>query len=126
MKDLVNELQEVTDWFQLGLSLRVPESVLRTIQQDLITTNKCRQEMLIEWMKQEVPKWSTIVKALLDAGMTDQAIKIALIHFGRLNTKHGPCTTCKGLSLHRFTLTSCKHYTLVFSLKCNHGVLSSS
>lgn len=88
MKDLVNELQEVTDWFQLGLSLRVPVSVLRTIQRDLVTTNKCRQEMLIEWMKREVPKWSTIVKALLDVGMTDLAIEIALIHFGRLNTKH--------------------------------------
>ena len=89
MKDLVNELQEVTDWFQLGLCLGVPESVLRTIQRDLDTTNKRKQEMLIEWMKRvQVPKWSTMVKALLDMGMIDQAIKITLIHFGKLNTKH--------------------------------------
>lgn len=89
MKDLVNELQEVTDWFRLGLSLRVPESVLRTIEQDLDTTNKRKQEMLIEWMKRvQVPKWSTMVKALFDMGMTDQAIKIVLIHFGKLNIKH--------------------------------------
>ena len=80
MKDLVNELQEVTDWFQLGLSLRVPESVLKTIERDLDTTNKRKQEMLIEWMKREVPKWSTMVKALFDMGMTDQAIKIASKH----------------------------------------------
>ena len=86
LKDLVNELQEVTDWFQLGLCLRVRLSVLRTIQQDnKEDTNKCRQEMLEAWMKQEAPMWSTIVKALLDMKMADLALQIASKHVGKLN-----------------------------------------
>ena len=87
LQDLVNELQEVTDWFQLGLCLRVPLSVLRTIQKDSKEdTNKCRQEMLKTWMKREVPMWSTIVKALVDMKMADLALKIASKHFGKLKT----------------------------------------
>ena len=87
MQDLVNELQEVTDWFQLGLCLRVPPSVLRTIQRDSKEdTNKCREEMLKTWMKREVPMWSTIVKALVDMKMADLALKIASKHFGKLKT----------------------------------------
>ena len=86
LQDLVNELQEVTDWFQLGQCLKVPLSVLRTIQQDSKgDTTKCRQEMLKTWMKWEVPMWSTIVKALLDMKMADLALKIASKHFCKLN-----------------------------------------
>jgi len=66
LKDLVNELQGVRDWFRLGMCLRVPESVLMTIRRDIQTTSTCRQEMLTAWMKREVPTWSTLVKALLD------------------------------------------------------------
>ena len=87
LQDLVNELQEVTDWFQLGLCLKMPLSVLRTIQQDSKEdTNKCRQETLKTWMKREVPMWSTIVKALVDMKMADLALKIASKHFGKLKT----------------------------------------
>ena len=86
LQDLVNELQEVTDWFQLGLCLKVPLSILRSIQQDSKEdTNKCRQEMLNAWMKRGVPMWSTIVKALLDMKKADLALKIASKHFGKLN-----------------------------------------
>ena len=37
------------------------------------------------WMKQEVPMWSTIVKALLDMKMADLALKITSKHVGKLN-----------------------------------------
>ena len=89
LKDLVNELREVTDWFQLGLCLKVPLSVLRTIQQEnKEDTHKCREEMLRAWMKQEIPMWSTIVKALLDMEMTDLALKIASKDFGKSNCSY--------------------------------------
>jgi len=84
LKDLVDELQGVTDWFHLGLCLRVPESVLMTIQRDIWTTSECRKEMLIAWMKREVPTWSTLVKALLDMGMPDLAMEIASKYLGKL------------------------------------------
>jgi len=85
LKDLVNELQGVRDWFRLGMCLRVPESVLITIRQDIQTTSTCRQEMLTAWMKREVPTWSTLVKALLDLGMPDLAMEIASKYFGKFN-----------------------------------------
>jgi len=34
LKELINELQGVTDWFLLGLCLGVPESKLDEIKQD--------------------------------------------------------------------------------------------
>ena len=91
LKDLVNELQGVRDWFRLGMCLRVPESVLMTIRRDIQTTSTCRQEMLTAWMKREVPTWSTLVKALLDMGMPDLAMEIASKYFGKFNL-HTDCT----------------------------------
>ena len=41
------------------------------------TINDCRTQLLIYWMKQEVPTWSAVVKALMAIGMRILASKIA-------------------------------------------------
>ena len=65
LKDLVNELQEVIDWFYLGMCLKVPIPTLLTIKQDLRNTDECRIRMLKAWMNQEEePAWSKVVAAL--------------------------------------------------------------
>lgn len=70
MKDLLSELQEVTDWFTLGVYLDVPTPLLVAIRNDHTDTDQCRMEMLIAWSKQEMPTWPRVVHALGEMGMT--------------------------------------------------------
>ena len=77
MDDLLTELEEVTDWFTLGVWLDVPTPRLTAIRNDHTDTNQCRLEMLIAWSKQEVPTWRRVVCALGEIGMTKLAIAIA-------------------------------------------------
>ena len=77
MKDLHSELQEVTDWFTLGVYLDVPTPLLVAIRNDYTDTDQCRVEMLIAWSKQEMPTWPRVVHALGEMGMTELAIALA-------------------------------------------------
>ena len=65
LKDLINELEEVTDWFLLGLCLGLFESQLEVIKQDHKTNDERRREVLATWARQEKPTWSTVVCALM-------------------------------------------------------------
>ena len=77
MKDLLTELQGVTDWFTLGVWLDVPTPLLVAIRKDHTDTDQCRLEMLSAWSKQEVPTWPRVVYALGEMGMTELAIALA-------------------------------------------------
>ena len=77
MKDLRSELQEVTDWFTLGVYLDVPTPLLVAIRNDYTDTDQCRVEMLITWSKQEMPTWPRVVHALGEMEMTKLAIALA-------------------------------------------------
>ena len=85
MKDLLSELQEVTDWFKFGVCVGVQEWNLEAIKQDYEDTKECRREMLIIWMKKEVVTWSKVVRALAEIGMHRRALEIA--------SKYGMCHT---------------------------------
>jgi len=68
LKDLINELEEVTDWFLLGLCLGLFESQLEVIKQDHKTNDERRREVLATWARQEKPTWSKVVCALMEMG----------------------------------------------------------
>ena len=68
LKDLINELQEVTDWYLLGLCLGLSESRLQEIKQDHRTNDEWRREVLATWARQEKPTWSKVVSALMEMG----------------------------------------------------------
>ena len=70
LRQLVNELHEVVDWFHLGIQLGVSEYELQMISEaHPRDPARCRTEMLSLWMKTTSElKWSTIVQALAMIG----------------------------------------------------------
>jgi len=77
LSDLVNELQEVTDWFYLGMCLRVPLATLMNIRESQGNVEAYRREMLDAWMKEENPTWSKVVTALKEMKLTALAKRLA-------------------------------------------------
>lgn len=67
---MVNELQNVTEWFRLGVNLDVPEGILMQIHHDYKHVEECLVHMLIEWGKIERRTWSKVVGALAAIGRT--------------------------------------------------------
>ena len=70
-------------WFQFGIHLGIPHYELSIIKADheLKGVVMCKTEMFNKWLTSTPgAKWSTIVKALVKAGMEDLARKVALDH----------------------------------------------
>ena len=81
MKLLDQELQEVSDWFGLGLHLDIPAEELHSIKYEptLRRIQDFRTEMFAVWMKKlPEPSWPRVVKALIEIGRERLARKIAL------------------------------------------------
>ena len=81
MKLLDLELQEVSEWFRLGVYLDIPPLKLSDIKHDptLRSTPEFRKEMFSVWMRMlPEPTWSRVVKALIGIGRETLAHKIAL------------------------------------------------
>ena len=71
------------EWFQFGIHLGIPHYELSIIkaEHELKGVRKCKTEMFYFWLKSTLgAKWSTIVMALVKAGMEDLAHKVALDH----------------------------------------------
>ena len=78
MKDLIQELEEVTEWEYFGTCLGLPEHTLQTIRRDnRRNTENRKREVLMEWTKIKVPTWRRVIRALLEMGMEVLAEKIA-------------------------------------------------
>ena len=78
MKDLIQELEEVTEWEYLGTCLGLPNHTLKTIRRDnRRNTENRKREVLLEWMKIKIPTWRRVVRALLEMGMEVLAKRIA-------------------------------------------------
>ena len=71
------ELRGVTEWFSLGVQLKIPTDELMIIRKDHRYTHDCRLEMLIRWKQLEEPTWTKLVTALVNIGRRDLAVKIA-------------------------------------------------
>ena len=75
------ELQEVSDWFGLGLHLDIPPPELYNIKHNITlrSTQEFRIEMFSVWMRKlPEPTWPRVVKALMEIGRERLAHKIAL------------------------------------------------
>ena len=68
VRDLVNELNTVTQWYLLGIYLGLHPSALDAIKKNCTDTKECRTHMLIEWQRCVIPTWSAVVKALMGTG----------------------------------------------------------
>ena len=71
------------EWFQFGIHLGIPHYELSIIKADheLKGVRRCKTEMFNWWLKSTPgAKWSTIVKALIKAGVENLARKIAMDH----------------------------------------------
>ena len=87
MKDLLSELQEVTDWFKFGVEVGIQESKLKEIKRDYLDTEDRKRAMLFIWVKKEVATWAKVIHALAIIGMHRLALAIA--------SKYGTCYTHK-------------------------------
>ena len=87
VKLLDQELQEVSDWYGLGLHLDIPPEELHTIKYEptLRRIQDFRTEMFSVWTKKlPEPTWPRVVKALMEIGRERLARKIAL-KYGKNN-----------------------------------------
>ena len=97
LKDLVSELQEVTDWFHLGICLGILLAKLQSIKRDYRHIDERRREVLLAWRDNEKPTWPKLVSALVDMRNISLAYQIA--------GKYGNKTVCKQIiSIHNVTL----------------------
>ena len=79
MAVLLEELQEVDNWFMLGVYLNVPVSQLNKIQsvhaQDGV--ERCKLEMLQYWLDTTMTaSWKDIARALEHLNMLSQAARL--------------------------------------------------
>ena len=67
LPDLLRATNEVSDWFTLGIFLKVDYNKLKTLKKDYPSDlNYCRQEMLMFWISSGNATWSILVKTLRD------------------------------------------------------------
>ena len=67
LPDILRATNEISDWFTLGIFLKVDYSKLKTLQKDYPSDhNHCRQEMLMFWISSGNATWSILVKTLRD------------------------------------------------------------
>ena len=81
VRELVEALKEVVEWFEFGIHLGIPHYELSIIKADHQDVRRCKTEMFQWWLKNSPEaKWSTIVEALIKARMKVLAHRIALEH----------------------------------------------
>ena len=80
-EELIDDLQELKDWYLFGEVVGVPQAQLMAIQIDSRMTEECKRLMLERWIRLERPSWPKIISSLFKCG---------LAHLGwQLAEKHG-------------------------------------
>ena len=77
LRDVLNELSTLNQWYHFGIYLGLHWSTLDAIKIDHAHTEECRTQMLIEWQKRMIPTWSAVVKALVGIGRERLASHLA-------------------------------------------------
>ena len=93
LRDLVNELSTVSQWYLLGIYLGLHSLTLDTINADYNKLTECRMQMLIEWQRCVIPTWPAVVKALVGIGRERLASHLAT-KYGMLDLALYPCSSC--------------------------------
>ena len=74
-------MEEVVEWFQLGIHLKIPHYELSIIKADYQYVRRCKIEMFRRWLMNSLDaKWSLIVKALVMSKMKALGHRVALDH----------------------------------------------
>ena len=79
LHELLIELKDIDDWFELGVYLGIPDHKLREIEQDCryMDVEECKMAMILLWRQMTVPTWSAVVNALAEIGQHKLALEIA-------------------------------------------------
>ncbi len=84
LHDLVIELEEVVDWFLLGVHLEVRDSDLMAIKETHLLSrdvNGSKIDLFTTWLRtSHHPKWFSVVRALMGIRMEALARKLAVKH----------------------------------------------
>ena len=102
LRDVLNELSTLNQWYHFGICLGLHWSILDAIRKDCAEIKECRTQMLIEWQKRKIPTWSAVVKALVGIGREHLASDLA--------AKYGTLDLCLDIYRGRYvllTLPSC-------------------
>ena len=80
LEKLLIQLKGMTQWFMLGIHLKVPSDRLKDIKEmHKGNTELCKCKMLIEWCEREYsPKWESLIEALVKVELHSIALKIAI------------------------------------------------
>ena len=72
----------MTDWFCLGIYLKISSSKLKVIEKNYRREGpvRCKVEMLVFWLNQQPRNWSEVVEALVGMEMLCLAQEIAQCH----------------------------------------------
>ena len=88
--NLLDVLQKVTDVYDLGLHLGVPEHALDKIQQDFHMTDERKREMLKWWLRHtHKPTWKKLIAALRKMNLPILANAVAVV--SKRESLHEPC-----------------------------------
>ena len=77
LRDVLNELSTLNQWYHFGIYLGLHWSTLDAIKKDYVDTKECRTRMLIQWQKRVIPTWTAVVKALVGIGRERLASHLA-------------------------------------------------
>ena len=77
LRDVLNELSTLNEWYHFGIYLGLHWSTLDAIKKDYVHTEECRMQMLIEWQKRVILTWTAVVKALVGIGRECLASRLA-------------------------------------------------
>ena len=79
LKELVQELEPIKEWFTLGLYLGLKDDELREIEADHRYLQRCKHEVLSRWLRKgHNCTWKGVVEVLIQMGELVMADKIKL------------------------------------------------
>ena len=79
LRELVQELEPIKEWFTLGLFLGLKDDELREIEADHRHLQRCKSEMLSRWLRKgQNCTWRRVVEVLMLMGEMVVADRIKL------------------------------------------------
>ena len=80
LRDLLNELSTVTQWYPFGIYLGVDLTTLSGIEADYHKAKERLTRTVVQWWRNVIPTWSAVVKALVGIGRGKLASQVAAKH----------------------------------------------
>ena len=82
--ELIQELQQVTSWPELGYLLGIDKATIEDIKKENNDDEQCKKQLVQCWtMKFPEGKYDDIIRALDRLGNNDLAARLKIKYFGR-------------------------------------------